>query len=343
MLQIYNLKTSTNVFSNIILKGSMYNIILIIFFLLFLPLFKQQLFHQENLKISTKILKDTPISIAIYIVYAANQTIIPDLRGHFWEPQLKDFPADHIKVNYISDLPINISGLKIFQPEPTHWQKFDIHDHTLVIRTSETWKHFERHNSRYRWYFKGGHDTYINILNLKRFLHKLEEKYNPMKDVVFRFGLHEFSHFVYPHGGSGFLLSNAAVKLVSTKIDIFRSSLTSVVGDDTALPFFFNFYLNLNVTSFSSPDFVVSFPTEIARNPYFDENNYSSVSDCPKRYQLYNNSIWLKPVQWVRAVSAHMHHVQMDRVVPFLETIPKNLAMYFNYTQRNFYFCKVNY
>ena len=321
-------------------KIRIYNCIFSISSFIFISLVKKKIFHQDHLTISTHFSNDNPISIVIYIVYASKQKINPDLRGHFWEPQLKNFPKDRIQVNYISDQPMNISGLKIFQPEPGPWQKEDIFDHTLIIRTTETWKHFVKHYPRYRWYFKGGHDTYINIFNLKRMIHDLELKYNPMKDIVFRFSFHELNYLIYPHGGSGFLISNAAIRQLSSRIGSIRSVMNNFVGDDTIMPYIFENILQLNIYEFNSPDFIISFPYDGSSYVHFQENNYSSVPICPDRYQLFNNSILLKPVKWSRAVSAHMHNVPMDRVVPFLENSPRDLAFAFNHSSLQFYFCK---
>lgn len=316
---------------------------LILSCLIALPLILRLFDFQSNgLHFSHFSLEDRPISIVIYVIFGAFQKNIQhDIRGHFWEPQLRNFTKDTIIVNYISDFNMSIPGLNIFQVEyDSYFPNLDKNDRTVMFRTSETWHHFASKYKRIPWYFRGTHDTYINLLNLKSLIHELEKKYNPMKDIVMRYGLHEHAGLIYPHGGSGYLFSNAAVRLFATKYHEFRKGSKNCLGDDTCMPFFMKKYFNLNATDYGSDLFIFSYPID---DPIHISQNFSAAPMCPEHYQVFKDSMQMKPHKYSSAVSMHMHRVNMDEVVPRLDRMPENIALSFSYQNSSMYFCRTTW
>jgi hypothetical protein len=65
-----------------------------------------------------------------------------------------------------------------------------------------------------RWLFRGTDDTVVNFDLLEEFFQDLEVQRDPLKEVVVLGDCVRHEDWLYPQGGSGYLLSRAAVQLI---------------------------------------------------------------------------------------------------------------------------------
>jgi hypothetical protein len=176
-----------------------------------------------------------------------------------------------------------------------------------------------------KWYFRGTHDTFVNLTALTEVIHDLEKRGDPMTTFGFAFNFHEYGNRYYPHGGTGWLFSNYAVKMFSANIRAF-TSLCQDSFDDVALAYFFN-DMGLNIMDWQTNRFVVTFPNHM-RDVIFGRK-WSKVGSCPKTYHLYPGSVGLVPGRPRVAASVHMHRVPMDQAWRLLCETPVDFAVYF--------------
>ena len=285
-------------------------------------------------------------SITIYTILGFNQTFNPDIRGHFWEPQIEKLPPEYrnvkIYTSYIAEDEMNIPGIRVLTP---YNMRPPISDRGLYIRTTNNWIHFLRNYPDVHWLYRGVHDSYINLTNLIHLINLLEYKYDPMKEIVLRYGLFQYADFLYPHGGSGHLLSNAAVKYFYPYINHFREMRNYSIGDDTALTLLFE-ELNINLFEFQSEQFIPSFPETLINFEKILEQkrkNSSIIPPCPEYYYPIpdNNNYTLKPSRFSEAAVIHAHHVPMQAVEKILSNLPESMA--FQVVTREITFCEMKY
>jgi hypothetical protein len=264
----------------------------------------------------------TNTSIAFYVIAGASQkALTPDLRGKFWEFQLESFTGQ-ASVTYLSDGPLSVNGID-FLVLPNGSRSYS--DQQFCIRTPETWRHFMRENSLFRWYFRGTHDTFVNLTALTLLIHDLESKIDPMTNFSFAFNFHEYGNSYYPHGGTGWLFSNYAVRKMHESVYRFIT-MCYASFDDVALARFLG-ELGLNIMDYQTNKFIVTFPC-------FDldvvlEKKWEKVGRCPKTYHLYPGSVGLLPAPPRVAASIHMHRVPMDQAWKILSATPESFAVYF--------------
>jgi hypothetical protein len=264
----------------------------------------------------------TNTSIAFYVIAGASQTNLnPDLRGRFWEFQLSSFTGNY-SLQYLSDGPLTTNGID-FLVLPAGSKSYE--DSRFCIRTPESWRHFIRHNSQMRWYFRGTHDTFVNLTALSELITDLEAKNDPMTKFSFAFNFHEYGNMYYPHGGTGWLFSNYAVHRfvddISTFIVMCRGSY-----DDVALSHFFK-RLGLDVMDWQTNKFIVTFPNHMLDVIW--QKKWNKVRMCPDAYHLFPGSVGLVPGRPRVAASIHMHRVPMDEAWRVLSETPVDFAVYF--------------
>ena len=267
------------------------------------------------------------ISVAFYTIAGSSQKAPdPDLRGRFWEPQLKFFHFN-FSLHYLSDGPLQVNGVN-FMVLPNGSTSY--RDKQLCIRTPESWRHFIKYNLDKKWYFRGTHDTYINMAEFVKFVEELEEYGDPMTTINMAYNFHEWNNTYYPHGGSGFLFSNYAMRKFYENIDLYEE-LCYQTFDDVALTPFFN-KLGINLTEFQTNKFVVTWP-----NSEFDMNlivlqRYKEVKMlklCPPYYKLYSDGQELYPGQASKAASIHMHRIRMNESRLLIDLTPLNYGIFF--------------
>jgi hypothetical protein len=213
-------------------------------------------------------------SISFYTICGASQTITTaDLRGRFWEWQLKHFTGNY-SLRCLSDGPLSANGID-FLVLPEGRVRFD--DSQFCIRTPESWRHFVRHNAQTKWHFRGTHDTFVNMTALALLISDLERAGDPMTTLNFAFNFHEYNHQYYPHGGTGWLFSNYAVRMFLERVDVFVA-MCQRSADDVALPDFFKMF-GLDVMSYQTPQFIVTWPNHLLDVIF--QKKWDMVPKCP--------------------------------------------------------------
>jgi hypothetical protein len=160
---------------------------------------------------------------------------------------------------------------------------------------------------------------------LTEVIHDLEKRGDPMKTFGFAFNFHEYGNRYYPHGGTGWLFSNYAVKQFHAKVHTFISLCRSSF-DDVALSYFFG-VMGLNIMDWQTNRFIVTFPNHMLDVVF--EKKWNRVEICPETYHLYPGSVGLVPGRPRVAASIHMHRVPMDQAWRVLCETAVNVAVYF--------------
>jgi hypothetical protein len=264
----------------------------------------------------------TDTSIAFYIVCGAAQTITgDDLRGKFWEWQLPQFTGNY-SLQYLSDAPLSVNGID-FLVLPEGSDGYD--DTGLCIRTPESWGHFVARNSAMRWYFRGTHDTLVNLTALSTVIADLEAKGDPMTTLLFAFNVHEWNNSYYPQGGTGWLMSNFAVRQCHFRVQQF-AQLCRETFDDVAMTTFLAGF-GIQIMDWRSSKFIVTWPTDMLDVIF--QKEWSKVQKCPKTYSLYPGGAELVPGYARQAAAIHMHQVPMEKAWKVLEETPLDYGVYF--------------
>lgn len=266
-------------------------------------------------------------SIAFYIILGSTQHVLK--RGYpdnSWQLQLRYFSGNY-STHYVTDGPMNLDGLNI-DPiiMPNGSTKFT-NDRQLCIRTPGTWEHFVEHHADTRWYFRGTHDTYVNMSAMLLKIAELEKQGDPMTTPLMAYNFHEYNHVFYPQGGAGYLFSNYAVKKFYEDREYFKSVCAGLF-DDVALAHFINDRIGWDLKKFQTPQVIVTFPfwqVDMIRKQKFDE-----VGKCPEYYYLVpNNPYGLRPCPIHKAITIHMHTIDVDEASEILEKVPDNFYVYF--------------
>ena len=256
--------TEKGIFLNVTFDILIFEIgILIFFFTIILYFFSIQ---------SIKYISNS--SISFYIIVGVNQSLSPDLRGNFWEFQFRNHFINY-SLNYISDSNMTINNKKFINLYSNYTY---LRDPQLCLRTSGTWDHFITNFNKSLWYFRGTHDTFINLTNLFKLIKKIEKKKDPLKEDIFYYNLHEYKDRFYPHGGTGWLFSNHAVQTLQNNRNIFLKFCKNSF-DDVSLTYLFN-YLNKNVYDWYNPNFFVTWPKE--QNYLIKNQNFQKIPNCNK-------------------------------------------------------------
>jgi hypothetical protein len=262
-------------------------------------------------------------SIAFYELIGHTQKLTSDLRGDFWEWQLPAFAGDY-SVFYLSDGPCTLLREQKCLVLPAN--RVSYVDQKCCVRTSESWRHFVGTQGDKKWYFRGTHDTFVNMTLLLEMIQGFERRMDPMREFMFAFNFHEYDRAYYPHGGTGWLFSSFAVHQFFGRVALFDSACDMSIGDDVYMPKFFREF-GLKVEDYQTNQFIVTFP-----NTQLDvifNKQFHRVAPCPAGYSLYWGSKPLVPGFVRRAASIHMHKVPMNLAHRVVQETPEDFAVTF--------------
>jgi hypothetical protein len=255
-------------------------------------------------------------SVAFCINIGSNHPVSPDLRGNFWEWQI---PAAGLNatVTYVGDGPCSLLRNQSCLVVPRGGLA-QYRDDRQCLRTENGWEHFLRHRPDTRWYFKGVHDTFVNLTLLGELLCDLETRGDPMTQALFAFNLHDWDGYLYPQGGSGWVFSHHAVSLIWANFTRYHQICDGAYADDVAIAPFLK-TIGIDVEDFLTSKFAIYWPEQ----PY----GTSTISDCPDAYFRGYSKKPLRPVPVRSCVAAHMRWIPMNQALGRMQGIPNNIRI----------------
>lgn len=266
-------------------------------------------------------------SIVFYVIIGSTQDVLkPGYQDNYWQKQLMNFEGNYT-VHYISDGPMKLKNVNI-DPiiMPIGSNEFT-NDRQLCIRTSGTWKHFVQNHPDAKWYYRGTHDSYVNMTAMLIMINELEKQGDPMTTPLMAYNFHEYNHIFYPQGGAGYLFSNYAIKKFYEDVDYFFSACCGSF-DDVTLGHFIGERLKFDLRKFQTPNIIVTFP--FTQLDLIRKQDFTSVEKCPEYYYLVpGNPYGLKPCPVHKAISIHMHGIDVTEASELLEKVPDDYYVYF--------------
>lgn len=147
-------------------------------------------------------------------------------------------------------------------------------------------------NTDLHWFIRTTDDVYVGLSQIAKLIGDLEKQYNPLQDIVVKGNALVTGDWFFLHGGSGWIMSRAAVeKLLSLeKIKPFNDRET----DDTQIVYYFKL-MGIDATNSDSLSII---GTPINKSQKFEvlhKENYNELHCCPKDKPLTNAreiSIW---------------------------------------------------
>jgi hypothetical protein len=244
--------------------------------------------------------------IVIYMVAGHDQKMRGmDLRGATWEPLFE--LSERIVVEHVSDGPLTVNGVTFtVLPEGSKAYR-DVWNRKI---TKECWKHFLRYHPNSRWFLRGLHDVFVNVTNLLDEIHHLERQYDPFSQWVARYGCHRFMGLDCPHGSTGHMYSNRAVRMLVDNIEVFdrckRGTYEDVCTRTTIDA------LNQSFYNGCSSRFIIQLP----------DIHDSDIRALVRRRTDYVCAAWqnhgavseirVGPSQVSSAITIHMHKLKME-------------------------------
>lgn len=259
-------------------------------------------------------------SIAFYHIAGADHKLEDDvdLRGILWEKQTEGYRGN-VAFVFFSNGPLTVNNITFLVPDGHSGDP----DEKFCNRAEATLKHFVANYPNYKWYFRGIHDTFVNFTALIEVIKELESKYDPMKEFAMAYNCHEYNYKLYPHGGTGYLFSNYAVKKFVENMDRFLYHCSGI-ADDVGLTDFMKSF-GIDVTKFISSRFIVTWPN--TQTDVLLKRQYDAVPPCPDYYQLYKNAPKQYPCHIKTAASLHMHKIKMKDMEHLLRITPEDFAV----------------
>jgi hypothetical protein len=258
-------------------------------------------------------------SIAFYIIVSAYMAPTPIL-GRFWEWQLPN-GSDRYSLTYVSEAPFSVDGRSCVVPLDC-----SVRDRFLCSRTAQTIRHFVALNSDKRWYFRGVHDTYINVPALADFILDLEQRFDPMAECVLAYNVHVRGRLYFPHGGAGWLTSRFAIGRFHQNLKTFQAICRGVEGDDVAMGQFLA-RLGINVLKWQTDRWIVAWPSRAA--DIITAWTGGAPRLCPKGYRLKTNGTEFRPASIKRAAVIHWHGLPLELAHIWLPRVPDDYALTF--------------
>lgn len=276
-------------------------------------------------------------SIAFYIIASVKQKFVPDLRGRFWEPLLTKTKFNYT-IHYIGDVEFTVNGTTFKDIRNTSQNNSsNIDDRQLCERVSASWSHFLKYHPNTKWYFKGSHDTYINVPELLKLISELEKKGDPMETYNFAYNVHRFYHIVYPQGGAGFLASNYAIRRFNQRPSVFRRNCRAT-ADDVGLVGLFKVH-NLSIMKYATTKFIVTWP--YIQEKMIRYNVTYDLPQCPPYFKYRKDGFRLYTCPAYQPAVVHFHHFPMEYAKQSIETAKPNWGVYFK-TEFKPIFCLLN-
>jgi hypothetical protein len=251
-----------------------------------------------------------PGSVGFYVLKGVHQAAPGKIRNRFWEGQLQYFPHNY-SLTYVSELPDSNSSRRRLIVAPN---LVPDDARSCCAKTVASWSDFIDHNNDKRWYVRGVYDTFFNLTALASVIEQMESNGNPMNDFLMSFGLFQWRDTLYPHGGSGWILSHFAVRKFWSMRTKFLAGCRRLQADDLTMPLLMS-HFSLDVKRYHMNRFVADWP----------KNEYAPR--CPEKYSFSGDKFLFEPVMIREAVGIHMHEIPLDKALSKLKKVPYNYAM----------------
>jgi hypothetical protein len=233
----------------------------------------------------------------------------------------------------VSDAPFSVAGHSCVVPPDCEGG-----DRFLCSRTAETVRQFVALSSDKRWYFRGVHDTYINVAALADFIFDLEQQFDPITESVLAYNVHVRAGVYFPHGGAGWLASRFAVGRFHRRLETFRAKCSAVEGDDVAMGPFLE-RLGIDVLKWQTDKWIVAWPSSEAEIIAAWIGGPPKL--CPKGYRLKTMGTEFRPAAIKRAAVIHWHNLPLELAHVWLPRVPEDYAVTFHRSWKPS-FCRLN-
>jgi hypothetical protein len=207
--------------------------------------------------------------------------------------QIRFSAGFHFRYCFVGLLPENVTGNATSPPNiemPPDYLGWTVYaknmEHKWMVR--ETAKHYfifnyVLGNTNARWIFRSFDDIVINWPLVESFIRVLEEKYDPLTDVVLR-GDCVVNGPTYFQGGSGVLLSRAAVEKVASMGSLAIWNVTKWHEDDYRFGVVLA-ALRIDIGRAATPEFV-GYPWSDTERELVLGRNFSQLPACPDVAEL---------------------------------------------------------
>lgn len=202
-------------------------------------------------------------------------------------------------------------------------------------------KYFVNH-SNYAWYWSMTDDVLVDLNALDMMMNEFSMKYDTEKDIVMKGHLYTYfsanKTYIYPQGGSGFLMSKAAVhKFLSFGVDWAKKLKwpEDIYGDFIIKKLNISYQSVMTPYMYGNANVIFPIPKKI--------KNCEDTKICPSLINKTMTVSDLTPLK--KLVAIHYHSSRRNSHIKTMNEIKrlkacKNLYYYINITRM--YICKIN-
>jgi hypothetical protein len=222
---------------------------------------------------------DSHLSLTAFFLTDYQSPRIPTVQRHINNAVLH--PSLHFEYYFVNYTRENVSALHSLYPPDKYREMMKLtlrkeHRSADLLAKFFFSIGFFLENSTSRWFFRGIDDTVVNFGRLPVYLSQLEHRFDPEKDFVFKAQCVPCYPY-FPQGGSGYLLSRAAARIMWPYGEYFMR--TMVKPEDIAFGKFVGYF---GQKMFDTTD-------EAFSGHYFGDENvaivekglYGSLPRCP--------------------------------------------------------------
>jgi hypothetical protein len=186
--------------------------------------------------------------------------------------------------------------------------------------------HYYLENEPHGWYWRGTDDMYVILDNFVPYFHALTSRYDPTREIVMKAQLTiTVGGEMYPHGGSGWILSRAAAAILYAAKELLVETGPPTRSDDVMMAMAISLF-NLTIEQVHEPrmsglDLMGDHLHMIQIGNFSDAPMCCNVStgdwvDTPRRFR--------DVIVWHGAAHSSFALVHGDKTFP---TIPRNLFL----------------
>ncbi|OHT09023.1 hypothetical protein TRFO_22171 [Tritrichomonas foetus] len=268
------------------------------------------------------------------IEVTCNSPRTPALMKSWGNRFLEIFPSSSLKVvTFNKKTPYLLNNNKLFADYYLNISSKEKINYRIVFDLNYLSAQDFYDNTNIGWYIRTTYDCFIHLNNFQKMMRNLSLYYNPYKDVVMK-GSYEDT---FIHGGSGWILSRAAVQLYLRKRDkLERKYRQEPYGDDVNILHFVHL-AHLMYNEVNDPRFVGWPVTDESYEEVIKNGFFSIQKTCDQNYSR-------KPPVTLNEVIFWHNGRQKNYVFPYGEKYinyaPSDIAIQFT-VQHGSEFCRL--